>query len=97
MAGFGEKQRAIGEAALTQVKHKTNLNEELTNRLQFQRNIQNTVTNVKRLLGHKWNEKDFQDEVQHIHYKTFERADHTVGIEVHAAKYFRPYFLHCCS
>lgn len=66
MVGFGEKERAIGESGLTQ----------------FQRNLQNTVTNVKRVLGHKWSDQDFQDELKHLYYRTVEKPDHSVGIEV---------------
>lgn len=66
MVGFGEKERAIGESGLTQ----------------FQRNLQNTVANVKRVLGHKWTDQDFQDELKNLYYRTFEKPDHSVGIEV---------------
>jgi len=75
MAGFGEKQRAIGEAAATQ----------------YQRNIRNTVTNVKRILGRKFQETDVQDELKHIHYKTFEQRNHEVGIELTYAQQKRSF------
>eukprot|EP01111_Echinosteliopsis_oligospora_P011189 TRINITY_DN362_c0_g1_i2.p1 TRINITY_DN362_c0_g1~~TRINITY_DN362_c0_g1_i2.p1 ORF type:complete len:802 (-),score=310.35 TRINITY_DN362_c0_g1_i2:32-2437(-) len=57
MVSFGEKERYIGEAALTQ----------------WLRAIKSTVTGVKRILGKKLTEEDVKAEAKNIGYKLSEK------------------------
>jgi heat shock protein 4 len=66
MVGFAGQERAIGEAAM----------------VQYARNIRNTVAQVKRLIGRKWNEKELQDELPLLPFKVKEIGDGKIGIEV---------------
>ncbi|PRP79757.1 hypothetical protein PROFUN_12619 [Planoprotostelium fungivorum] len=66
MASFGEKERALGEPALTQ----------------FARNTKNTVINVKRLLGRNFDEEEMQEEIKSLPFKTNKNAAGEVGINV---------------
>lgn len=56
MVAFTDRERCIGEAALTQ----------------YQRNIQNTIVNVKNLLGMTGTEADFQEEIKDLPFKITE-------------------------
>jgi heat shock protein 4 len=66
MVGFVGQERSIGEAAM----------------VQYARNIRNTVAQVKRLIGRKWNEKELQDELPLLPFKVKEIGDGKIGIEV---------------
>lgn len=66
MVGFSGQERSIGEAAM----------------VQYARNIRNTVAQVKRLIGRKWNEKELQDELPLLPFKVKETKDGKIGIEV---------------
>lgn len=66
MVGFGEKERHLGEAAVTQ----------------HLRNIKNTITNIKRLLGRKWSEKEVQEEIARLPFKVVQLPDDEIGVEV---------------
>jgi heat shock protein 4 len=66
MVSFGEKERYLGEAA----------------NAQYMRNIKNTVNSIKRLIGHKWGEKEVQEELKNLPFKTVELPNHDVGVEV---------------
>lgn len=66
MAAFGEKERAIGEAALTQ----------------HQRNIANTITDVKLLLGKKWDDEEVQSLAKSLPYKLVELPNKEIGVQV---------------
>jgi len=66
MVSFGEKERAIGEAALTQ----------------FARNTKNTIVNSKRLIGRSFDEEEVQQEVKALPYKTRKAEDGSIVIEV---------------
>jgi molecular chaperone DnaK (HSP70) len=59
MVGFAGQERSIGEAAM----------------VQYARNIRNTVAQVKRLIGRKWNEKELQDELPLLPFKVKEIGD----------------------
>jgi len=66
MVAFEEKQRAIGEPALTG----------------YLRNIKNTITNIKNLLGCKFSQKEVQEEISRLQYKVIELPNNQIGIEV---------------
>jgi len=66
MVSFGEKERAIGEPALTQ----------------FARNTKNTIINSKRLLGRNFDEAEVQQEIKTLPYKTRKGEDGTIVMEV---------------
>jgi len=66
MVAFGEKERYLGESA----------------NAQFMRNIRNTITDIKRLIGRKWGEKDLQEELKRLSFKVVEMADQELGVEV---------------
>lgn len=66
MASFGEKERALGESALTQ----------------FARNTKNTVINAKRFIGRSYDEKEVQEELKNVPFKSFKNENGQVGIEV---------------
>eukprot|EP01114_Cavostelium_apophysatum_P008655 TRINITY_DN2129_c0_g2_i2.p1 TRINITY_DN2129_c0_g2~~TRINITY_DN2129_c0_g2_i2.p1 ORF type:complete len:821 (+),score=298.84 TRINITY_DN2129_c0_g2_i2:123-2585(+) len=66
MASFGEKERSLGEAALTQ----------------YQRNIANTVTEIKVLIGRKFYEKEVQEVIKNSPFKIVELPNSEIGIEV---------------
>jgi len=66
MVGFGEKERFMGEAAMTQ----------------YTRNIQNTVINTKLFLGRKFNEPEIQDIVKTSPVKLVELPNKEIGIQV---------------
>lgn len=66
MVGFGEKERFMGEAAMTQ----------------YTRNIQNTVTNVKLLLGRKFDEPEIQEIIKTSPVKLVELPNKEIGIQV---------------
>lgn len=63
---FGEDQRYIGQSAAAQ----------------FKRNVVNTVTNVKRLIGRKFKEEDVQRELPYLAFNIKEIEDGEIGIEV---------------
>lgn len=50
--------------------------------VQYARNIRNTVAQVKRLIGRKWNEKELQDELPLLPFKVKEINEGKIGIEV---------------
>jgi len=66
MVGFGERERFMGEAAMTQ----------------YTRNLQNTVSNIKLLLGRKFNEPEIQEIAASSPVKLVELANHEIGIQV---------------
>jgi len=66
MVAFGEKERYLGEPAATQ----------------FLRNIKNTIVNVKRLIGRKFNEPEVQQELTNCPFKVVQLSDNNIGIEV---------------
>jgi len=66
MVSFGEKERAIGEAALTQ----------------FARNTKNTIVNSKRLVGRSFDEQEVQEELKSLPYKTRKAEDGSIVVEV---------------
>lgn len=66
MVAFGDKERYIGEAANSQ----------------YMRNLKNTITDIKRLLGHSWSEKEIQEEIADLPFTVKELPNHDVGVEV---------------
>jgi heat shock protein 4 len=67
MIGFGEKQRAFGEGAQTQ----------------FLRNMKNTISNVKAVLGRAFNDPVTQRELKRLGgVRAVEQKDGSVGFEV---------------
>jgi len=66
MVSFGEKERYIGEPALSQ----------------YMRNIKNTIVNIKRILGRKWNEPELQEELKSLPFKAVQLENNEVGVEV---------------
>lgn len=63
---FGDTQRYIGQSA----------------HAQFKRNVPTTVSNIKRLLGRKFNEEDVQKELPYLAYKIKALEDNEIGIEL---------------
>jgi heat shock protein 4 len=64
---YGESQRFLGQSAAAQ----------------FKRNVPNTVSNVKRLLGRRFGEEDVQRELPYLAYKIRALDDSgEIGIEV---------------
>jgi hypothetical protein len=89
MVSFGDKERALGEAATTQVNNRRRclvLFDTLIFFLfvlsQFLRNIQNTIINVKRVLGRKWSEADLQEELKSLPMRAVKYGEDDVGFEV---------------
>jgi len=66
MVGFIGNQRFIGESGL----------------VQFARNVQNTITQIKRLIGRKWSDAEFQEEKAYLPYKFTEGTDGNVALQV---------------
>jgi len=67
VVGFSkENVRVIGEGGATQIVG----------------NLQNTVTNLKRIIGRKYNDKVVQDEIPYLPYKIKEVEDGKIGIDV---------------
>jgi len=66
MVAFGDKQREIGEPALTQ----------------YARNIKNTITNIKRFIGLKYKSELVQNEAKKVPFKVREIENGEVGIDV---------------
>jgi len=66
LAAFAEKERFLGEPALTQ----------------YQRNIANTITDVKLLIGRKFDEKEVQEFAARSPYKLKELPNKEIGVEV---------------
>ena len=63
---FGEEQRYIGQSA----------------HAQFKRNVANTVSNIKRLIGRKFSEEDVQKELPFLAYKIVPVENDEIGIEL---------------
>jgi len=66
LVGFKDNRRYLGESAATQ-------------RIG---NIQNTISNIKRLIGKKWNQEDVQNEIKNLPYKVVQVGDNNIGIQV---------------
>jgi len=66
MVAFGEKERYLGDAALTQ----------------HLRNIKNTVTDVKRFLGRKFNDPTVQQEMKTLPLNFVELPNNEIGVQV---------------
>jgi len=66
LVGFKDNRRYLGEAAATQ-------------RIG---NIHNTVSNIKRLIGKKWDQEDVQREIKNLPYKVVQVGDNNIGVEV---------------
>eukprot|EP01118_Nematostelium_gracile_P012634 TRINITY_DN4644_c0_g2_i2.p1 TRINITY_DN4644_c0_g2~~TRINITY_DN4644_c0_g2_i2.p1 ORF type:complete len:812 (-),score=307.07 TRINITY_DN4644_c0_g2_i2:23-2458(-) len=66
IVSFGEKERYLGEAA----------------NAQYMRNLKNSVTSIKRLIGRKWEEKEAQDEIKQLPFKTLRLPNGDIGVEV---------------
>jgi len=66
MVGFSGQERFIGEAAM----------------VQYARNLRNTVAQMKRLVGRKWNEKELQEELPFLPFKIKDIGEGKLGIEV---------------
>jgi heat shock protein 4 len=69
LVSFGEAERYIGESGANQLS----------------RNPGNTVSCVKRLLGHKYSSKFIQEELKTAHYKIVKVGEDDVGVEVNYA------------
>jgi len=82
LAGFGAKERALGEAALIQVRSRSVLCKNFDVLLQIGRNVKNTITGVKRLLGRKWSEPAFQEEIKDLPYNVVQLENDEVGVKV---------------
>jgi molecular chaperone DnaK (HSP70) len=86
MVAFTEKERAIGEAAATQVCSHTShekewFNSELTH-LQYLRNSKNTVSCIKRLIGRKFNNPEVQEELARLPFNAVELPNGDIGVKV---------------
>ncbi|KAN0023908.1 hypothetical protein ACTFIV_008298 [Dictyostelium citrinum] len=66
MVSFGEKERYLGESALT-------------NQL---RNIRNTITNIKRFIGQEFKTETVQEELKHEMFQSYEMDNGFVGYNV---------------
>lgn len=66
LVGFKDNRRYLGEQAATQ-------------RIG---NIQNTISDIKRLIGKKWNQEDVQNEIKNLPYKVVKVGDNDIGIQV---------------
>lgn len=66
LVGFKDNRRYLGEAAATQ-------------RIG---NIQNTISNIKRLIGKKFNQEDVQNEIKRLPYKVVQVGENDIGIQV---------------
>eukprot|EP01132_Coremiostelium_polycephalum_P003600 gene3600-4482_t len=66
MVSFGEKERYLGEPALT-------------NQL---RNIRNTITNIKRYIGRDYNDEQVQKELKGENFNAFELPNGYIGYNV---------------
>jgi len=66
MVAFGEKERYLGDAALTQ----------------HLRNIKNTVTDVKRFIGRQFNDPSVQEEMKSLPLKFVELPNNEIGVQV---------------
>ncbi|EGC31016.1 hypothetical protein DICPUDRAFT_57975 [Dictyostelium purpureum] len=66
MVSFGEKERYLGEPALT-------------NQL---RNIRNTITNIKRFIGKEYKEPQVQEELKHEMFSSSELENGFIGYDV---------------
>lgn len=63
---FGPRERIIGEAAAGQLVM----------------NAKNTISDIKRLIGRKYNDPEVQAEIKTLPFKTKALPDGNVGIEV---------------
>eukprot|EP01090_Pellita_catalonica_P014731 TRINITY_DN3821_c0_g2_i1.p1 TRINITY_DN3821_c0_g2~~TRINITY_DN3821_c0_g2_i1.p1 ORF type:complete len:838 (+),score=232.47 TRINITY_DN3821_c0_g2_i1:70-2583(+) len=66
LVGFSDKRRFIGESARTQ----------------HTRNLKNTISQVKRLIGRTWDEKELQEELPFLPFTVKELNEGAIGIEV---------------
>jgi len=66
MVAFGDKERYLGDAALTQQL----------------RNIKNTITDVKRFLGRQFNDPTVQEEMKSLPFKFAELPNNEIGVSV---------------
>eukprot|EP01116_Phalansterium_solitarium_P017318 TRINITY_DN4232_c0_g1_i2.p1 TRINITY_DN4232_c0_g1~~TRINITY_DN4232_c0_g1_i2.p1 ORF type:complete len:854 (+),score=362.08 TRINITY_DN4232_c0_g1_i2:164-2725(+) len=66
MVGFTDKERVIGQAALTQ----------------YTRNPRNTLSNLKLLLGRRWSEREVHDELKRLPFKAVEMPGDAIGVQV---------------
>jgi heat shock protein 4 len=64
--GFYGNQRYIGEAGLTQLA----------------RNVRNTITHLKRLIGRKWQEQELQEELPYLPFRVVEGPNGSIRIRV---------------
>jgi len=64
--GFSGNERFIGEAGSTQ----------------YARNVRNTITHLKRIIGRKWYEKELQDEIPYLPFRLKEGPNSLVQIDV---------------
>jgi len=66
IVGFNGAQRFIGEAG----------------EIQYLRNLKNSISQIKRLLGRKWYEPEFQEEIPFLPFTLKELEDGAIGVEV---------------
>lgn len=66
LVGFKDRRRYLGEQAATQ-------------RIG---NLQNTISNIKRLIGKKWDQEDVQQEIKNSPFKVERVGENNIGISV---------------